>query len=115
MSNVSAASTAKTIPLYPAKAVAAALAEFLLNAVRSTYRRKGLPLPPEDEKLFVLKIEIDSHMVVEALPTLDDIVPFKVTESVVKAGGYDSIESAVKHATGRVEKKWADHHAGVKA
>jgi hypothetical protein len=42
------------------------------------------------------------------------VLPFKVTESVVKAGGYDSIDGAVKHVTGRVEKKWGEHHAGAK-
>jgi hypothetical protein len=38
-----------------------------------------------------------------------------VTESAVKAGGYDSIERAVKHVTGRVEKKWDEYHAGARA
>ena len=88
--------------------------EELLNAIRKTYKRKGWPLPPDDTSVLALPIEIDSHTVVEALPVLDDILPFKVTESVVKAGGYSSVDAAIKHVTGRVEKKWNEHHAGAK-
>jgi hypothetical protein len=86
----------------------------LISAIRSTYKRKGFPLPTDNASVIILPIEIDSQLVVEALHVLDDILPFKVTESVVKAGGYYSIDGAVKHLTGRVEKKWHEHHAGAK-
>ncbi|MGY4617642.1 hypothetical protein ACVWZ4_002869 [Bradyrhizobium sp. USDA 4472] len=62
-----------------------------------------------------MSIELDSLTVVELIAVLDDYLPFKVTESVVKAGGYGSIAAAVKHVIGRVEKKWDKHYAGVKA
>ncbi|WP_340672344.1 hypothetical protein [Bradyrhizobium ottawaense] len=115
MTDASAGSSPTRVsPAYPAAGVASLMRDELLNAVRSTYRRKGLPLPPDDASVVAKAIEIDSQLVVETLQVLDDILPFKVTESVVKAGGYGSIEAAVAHVTGRVEKKWSDHHTGAK-
>jgi len=84
-------------------------------AIRRRYRRKGQPLPKDDDEVVILEIEIDSLTVVELLASLDDILPFTVTECVVKAGGYGSIIEAVKHVTGRVESKWKKHHGGGKA
>lgn len=102
--------TTKTTPVYPASDVAAVLQRELLAAVRSRYRRKGLPLPKDDADIVILSIEIDSLTVVDILASLDDILPFKVTECVVKPGGYNSIDAAVKHVTGRVATKWNKHH-----
>lgn len=105
---------AKTIPACPAGAVAAVLRHELIGAIRRRFRRKGTPLPKKDDEVVVMTIEIDSLTVVELLSSLDDILPFEVTESVVKAGGYNSIDAAVKHVTGRVESKWNKHHGGGK-
>src|SRR4051812_21486703 len=109
-----AAPLSKTVPSYPAAAVTAILQDELLRALRRRYRRKGQPLPKDDDAVVVLAIEIDSLTVVELLSSLDDILPFKVTECVVKAGGYDSIGAAVKHVTGRVATKWNKYHDGGK-
>jgi hypothetical protein len=106
--------TVKTIPAYPAAGVASSLREELVQSVRKTFKRKGKPLPKGDADVVVLSIEIDSHTVVELLACLDDLLPFKVTECVVKAGGYGSIAAAVEHVVSRVEKKWNQHHTGTK-
>ena len=113
--SVVAEPTAKTVPSYPAADVAAAMQEELVRAVRSRFRRKGRALPKADSEVVVLSMEIDSLTVVELLSHLDDLLPFNVTECVVKAGGYDSIESAVKHVVGRVETQWNKHHSGGRA
>lgn len=103
----------KTTTSYPAAAVAAILRDELLRAVRARCRRRGEALPKGDADVVILVVEIDSLTVVELLSALDDVLPFEVTECVVKAGGYDSIAAAVKHVVGRVESKWNKHH-GVK-
>jgi len=105
----------QTIPPYPASAVAAVMQEELLRAVRSRFRRKGQRLPIADDEVVLLVVEIDSLTVVELLSNLDDILPFKVTESVVKAGGYGSIEAAVKHVVSRIETRWDKYHKGGKS
>ena len=112
---VTATSVPKTAPPYPAAAVAAVMQEELLRAVRARFKRKGEFLPTTDNDVVVLPVEIDSLTVVELLSNLDDILPFMVSESVVKAGGYGSIEGAVKHVVGKIETKWNKHHAGDKS
>ncbi len=106
------ASIAQTLPPYPATAVATVMQQELVRAVRSRFQRKGQPLLIPDDELVLLTLEIDSLTVVELLSNLDDILPFKVTESVVKAGGYGSIEAAVKHVVSRIETKWNSYHKG---
>lgn len=106
---------AKTKPAYPAGDVAGVLCHELLGAIRRRFRRKGVPLPKNDEEVVIMTIDIDSLTVVELLSSLDDILPFEVSESVVKAGGYDSIDAAVKHLTGRIATKWNKHHGGGKS
>jgi hypothetical protein len=112
---VTTAPSAKTVTSYPSAAVAAVMQKELLRAVRSHFRRKGQPLPDKDDQVAVLAVEIDSLTVVELLSNLDDILPFKVTERVVKAGGYGSIESAAKHVVSRIETEWNKHHSGGKS
>lgn len=104
----------KTIPAYPATAVASVLHDELIRAIRRRYRRKGTPVPKDDDALVVLGIELDSLTVVELLSSLDDVLPFKVTERAVKAGGYGSIAEGVQHVTARVESQWNKFHAGGK-
>jgi hypothetical protein len=108
-------STTQTVPTCPGAGIATVLRDELVHAVRKTFKRKGKPLPKDDASVVILSIEIDSHTVVELLACLDDLLPFKITESVVTAGGYGSIAATVKHVVGRVEKKWNEHHAGAKA
>lgn len=115
MATITAPAVTKVIPVYPATELAAVLQEELVRAVRRRYRRKGLSLPKDDEAVVIMSIELDSLTVVELIAVLDDLLPFKVTESVVKAGGYGSISAAVKHVVSRVEKKWDKHYAGAKA
>lgn len=86
----------------------------LLKAERSRYHRKKLPLLAKDSDVIVAHIEIDSMFVVEMLSTLDDLLPFKVTEAVVKPGGYGSIAEAAKHVTSRIAAKWNKHFEGAK-
>jgi Phosphopantetheine attachment site len=109
------ASKATVVPAFPAAELAAVLQEELVRAVRRRYRRKGLPLPNDDKAVILMEIELDSLTVVELIAILDDYLPFKVTESVVKAGGYGTIAEAVKHVVGRVEKKWVKYYERVEA
>ena len=113
MSAVISAPSPTAFAAYPVKAVTTVLTEELLRSVRARYRRKGEPLKQAENEILVLAIDIDSLTVVELLSSLDEVLPFKVTECVVKAGGYKSIDAAVKHVVGRVESKWKQHHSGA--
>lgn len=112
--NILAGATITTTPVFPAAEVESIMQSTLLRAVRSRYRRKKLPLPAKDSDVIVAVIEIDSMFVVEQLASLDDILPFKVTEAVVKPGGYNSIEEAAREVTRRIATKWKHHFEGKK-
>ena len=59
-----------------------------------------------------LGISIDSLTAVEILCVLDE-VPFTVNESVVRPGGYSSIQDALTHLNERIEKQWRKDCGGT--
>jgi len=103
---------ATTIHLYPATHVASALKSELIASVRAIARRKGMVIPKDDGSLVAADVELDSLTVIEILCVLDEILAFEVGESVVRAGGYGSIQEAVDDVTASVEKEWIKHHHG---
>lgn len=106
---------AKPVPAFPADAAPTCLRDELIGAVRAEARRKGEDLPKNPDEIVLQAIEIDSLTVVELLCALDDILPFQVGENVVRAGGYRSIDDAVNHLVGRIEREWRKYHNGGKA
>jgi hypothetical protein len=112
MRTTTAKPDALSVAAFPAKAIAECLSEELVGEVKAALERKGEDLPAG--KLTHLPIFIDSLSVVETLCVLDDVLPFSVDESVVRAGGYDSIEAAVNDVVTRIEGKWNEHHTGAK-
>src|SRR5437867_2110378 len=99
-------------PLFPAQAIGDCLRDELTSAVTGVLKRKGAPVPPGP--LSGLPFFVDSLCAVEALCVLDDLLPFTVDESAVRAGGYDSIDAAVNDIVARVQSKWNDHYLGGK-
>jgi len=53
---------------------------------------------------------IDSLVVVEVLLELETQVPFELPESLVQAGGYDSVDEVVQHLMPKLQLKWNQHH-----
>ncbi|MGO8869003.1 MAG: hypothetical protein ACLQME_21150 [Alphaproteobacteria bacterium] len=113
--SIATAQTGKPTPTYPANVIADYLRNELTEAVRAEANRKGRELPETIDKVLLAVIEIDSLTVVEILCVLDDILPFEVGESVVRAGGYSSINEAVKHLVKNIEQEWRNHHGGGKS
>jgi hypothetical protein len=52
--------------------------------------------------------------VVDLLCGLDPIVGFPLKDSLVKAGGYKSVNQAVEHLMPRIEKAWLKNGSGSK-
>ena len=103
---------ATRIQVYPATHVASALRRELIDSIRAIARRKGAVIPKDDGSLVAADVEIDSLSVIEVLCVLDEILLFEVGDSVVRAGGYASIQEAVDDVTAGVEKEWIKHHHG---
>ena len=103
---------ATRIQVYPATRVASALKRELVDSIRAIARRKGMVVPRDDDSLVAANVEIDSLSVIEILCVLDEILPFEVGDSVVRAGGYGSVREAVDDVTASVEREWIKHHHG---
>ena len=56
--------------------------------------------------------EVDSLVVVAVLCELEGLVPFVLPESLVRCGGYDSVDEAVNHLMPQLQKRWRKHHKG---
>lgn len=100
---VSTLNSAVTPATFPEAAVKERLSHEISHIVRQQNQVRGSELG------------IDSLAVVEILCVLDDILLFEVNESVVRPGGYASVEDAVTHLSGRIEKQWRKYHEGAEA
>lgn len=60
-------------------------------------------------------VEIDSHRAVRALLSIEDVVKIEIPESVIKEGGYDSIDEMKDHIVPKIravfEKERKKQHA----
>ncbi len=106
------AGSATRIQVYPTNHVARTLRRELIDSIRAIARRKGTVVPKDDASLVAANVEIDSLSVIEILCVLDEILPFEVGESVVRPGGYGSIQEAVDDVTACVKNEWIKHHHG---
>lgn len=91
---------------FPAAAVEARLRDELIEAVKSEASIKGIALPSAPGAIAKTAFQVDSLVVVDILCAVEPIVRFELPESVVRAGGYDSVESALAHLLPRIEKQW---------
>jgi hypothetical protein len=103
----------KASSTFPADLLGSRLRAELVDAAKAVARRRACCLPPTPDEIAAFPMEIDSLGVVEVLCVLDSLVPFQVDESVVKAGGYGSINEAVRHVTSRIERAWRKYEEGA--
>ncbi len=92
---------------FPAAAVAAQLRAELIEAVKTDASIKGIALPSAPAQIAKAAVQIDSLVVVEILCAIEPIVGFELPDSVVRAGGYTSVENALGDLLPRIEKLWA--------
>ena len=91
---------------FPTTAVSKALLDELMEAVKAEASVKGLTLPAADTDIAKESVGIDSLVVVAILCTVEPIVGFELPESVVRTGGYTSVEAALGHLVPRIEAQW---------
>jgi len=97
---------ATTAEVFPGAEVEAKLRDLLLEAVTADAQLKDAALPADKPGQFAAAIHLDSLGVVDLLCGLEPVVGFELKESLVKAGGYKSINDAVEHLMARIEKAW---------
>jgi hypothetical protein len=78
-----------------------------METVKSEAGVKGVALPSASADIAKTSFQADSLVVVSILCTVEPIVGLELPDSVVRAGGYASIESALAHLLPRIEAQWA--------
>jgi hypothetical protein len=94
-------------PSFPANEIEACLRNELVDVAKEMAGLQGHPLPSTVPALVAASFPIDSLDVVGILCKVDELVGFNLPHGVVRAGGYDSINEALKHLMPRIAKEWA--------
>jgi hypothetical protein len=91
---------------FPLTAVEEKLREELVEAVKIEASIRGMALPAASADIVKVSVRVDSLVVVSILCAIEPIVGFELPESVVRAGGYTSVESALGQLLPRLENEW---------
>jgi hypothetical protein len=100
------------IALFPKAAVEACLRAELIETVKAEAGVKGVALPSAPADIAKTSFQVDSLVVVSILCTVEPIVGFELPDSVVRAGGYASVDSALAHLLPRIEAHWIKKKGG---
>ncbi len=91
---------------FPAAEVAACLIAELIEAAKMEAGIREINVPPTTVEQCAMQISIDSLVVVELLVAVEPILGFELKDSVVKPGGYNSVDEAKNHLMPRIQKEW---------
>lgn len=94
------------VTLFPLAAVEAKLRDELVEAVKIEAAIRGMALPAAPADVARASVHVDSLVVVSILCAVEPIVGFELPESVVRAGGYTSVDSVLGQLLPRLEKEW---------
>lgn len=93
-------------PAFPATAVEADLRSELIEAIKAEAMIKGVTLPAATAAMAQTPFQVDSLIVVSILCVVEPLVGFELPESVVRTGGYASVEQAIGQLLPRIEAQW---------
>lgn len=97
---------------FPAAAVEAGLRYELLEAVKAEAEIKRSALPATATDIAKTAFQVDSLVVVSILCKIEPIVGFELPDSVVRSGGYGSVDSALAQLLPRIEAQWNKRKGG---
>ncbi len=106
MDPTTSAPLSSKIAPFPVAAVEAKLRDELIEAVKVEASIRGMSLPSAPAQISKAAVHVDSLVVVSILCAVEPIVGFELPDSVVRAGGYGSVESALGHLMPHLEKEW---------
>lgn len=78
----------------------------LIEAIKIEASIRGIALPAAPDQMARASVQVDSLVVVSILCNVEPILGFELPDSVVRAGGYTSVEVALVHLLPRIEKEW---------
>ncbi len=91
------------ISTFPATEVESCLRSELIDALKAEASIRGISLPTSTAQIVKTTIQIDSLVVISILCAVEPIVGLELPDSVVRAGGYTSIENAIGHLLPRIK------------
>jgi hypothetical protein len=99
----------KTGTGFPKVAVEAKLREMLIDAAEADAAISGTSLPADVPGKCAAAVRLDSLHVVSLLCDVEPIAGLELKDSLVRAGGYNSVNHAMEHLMPRIEKYWEKH------
>lgn len=100
----------KTEPTFPAQAIEASIRDFLAEEGAMQAVLHGGSAAGGTLGTIGPQPVIDSLVVVEVLLELETQVPFELPESLVRAGGYDSVDEVVQHLLPKIQQRWNQYY-----
>ena len=91
---------------FPKAEVEAKLKTALLGAAQSDAAIKSITLPPDAAGQTAASVRLDSLDIVSLLCVIEPILKFELKDSLVRSGGYSSVNQAMDHLMPRIEKAW---------
>src|SRR5262245_6631265 len=95
-----------TVTVFPKAEVEATLKGALLGSAQADAELKGITLPSDVVGQASASVRLDSLDVVSLLCEVEPVVGFQLKDSLVRAGGYSSVNQAMDHLMPRIEKAW---------
>jgi hypothetical protein len=105
-------SSALVLPAFPAAAVETILRGEFIQAVKDEASIRGIALPTLDGDIAKTTFQVDSLVVVSILCVAEPIVGFELPESIVRTGGYGSVDRALYQLLPRIEAQWKKRRGG---
>jgi hypothetical protein len=98
---------------FPLAAVQSCLLAELTLLAEAEAQIRGIELPKAPPALLKMAVPLDSLSVVDLLCAVEPVIGFPLTDSLVRTGGYGSIEAAMDHLIPKLEAVWKKQN-GVK-
>lgn len=95
-----------TVGPFPREEVVAALTSELVNLAQSEAKTRSIAMPSDMAGIRKAAVPIDSLSVVDILCLVEPIITVELRESIVRAGGYNSVDDALEHLVPRIERAW---------
>lgn len=100
--------------VFPLAAVETCLLAELTLLAETEAQIRGIEKPQTPGVILKMAIPLDSLSVVDVLCAVEPVIGFELKDSLVRTGGYPTIEAAMAHLVPRLETAWKKKN-GVKA
>ncbi len=102
------------IPTFPADKIESELRQRLAEEakVQEQLRGTGSGGGTSRSRASKAEPEIDSLVAVEALIVIESFVPFALSESIIRPGGYTSVDDFINDLVPKVNRRWLGYYKG---